>query len=125
MIKINPDPNNWAKELYIASYSGTPTYDDDGNEIREYEKPIRYVFNYQPVTSYLDIQTFGKDATITQKMVLPIEYAGRFKEYDVAYLNGATPDGEENYGDNANYVLIPPKIGNSVVIIYCQKIKGK
>ena len=125
MIKVNPNPNNWAKTLYIASYKGTPTYDDEGNEIREYDKPVKYIFNYQPVTSYLDVQTFGKDATITQKMVIPIEYEGRFKEYDVAYLNGATPDGEENYGDNANYVLIPPKVGNSVVIIYCQKIKGK
>ena len=125
MIKVNPNPNNWAKTLYIASYRENPNDDVEGNEIREYDEPVEYTFNYQPVTSYLDIQTFGKDATITKKMVIPIEYAGRFKEYDLAYLDGATPEGEECNGDNANYVLIPPKVGNQVVIIYCQKIKGK
>lgn len=125
MIKTNPNPNNWAKTLYIASYKGKPSYDDYDNEIREYEEPVEYKFNYQPVTSYLDIQTFGKDSTITKKMVLPIEYAGKFKEYDLAYLDGATPENEEAFGDNANYVLLPPKDGNSVVVIYMQKIKGK
>ena len=125
MIKINPHPDNWAKTLYIASYVGEPSLDDEGNEVRNYNEPVEYKFNYQPLTSYNDIQAFGKDATITKKMVIPIEYAGRFKEYDLAYLDGATPDEEENHGDNANYVLLPPKEGNSVIIIYCQKIKGK
>ena len=32
---------------------------------------------------------------------------------------------EINNGDNANYAFLPPKIGNAVVIIYCQKMKGK
>lgn len=125
MIKVNPNPDNWAKTLYIASYVGEPTLDDEGNEIRNYNTPVKYIFNYQPLTSYNDIQVYGKDATITKKMVIPIEYAGVFKEYDVAYLDGATPNGEENNGDNANYVLLPPKEGNSAIVIYCQKIKGK
>jgi hypothetical protein len=125
MIKINPNPDNWAKYLYIASYVGEPSLDDEGNEVRNYDKPVKYLFNYQPLTSYNDIQVFGKDAQIVKKMVIPIEYAGRFKEYDLAYLDGVTPDGEENYGDKANYVLLPPKEGNSVIIIYCQKIRGK
>jgi hypothetical protein len=125
MIKINPNPDNWAKSLYIASYVGEPSLDDEGNEVRNYDKPVKYLFNYQPLTSYNDIQVFGKDAQIVKKMVIPIEYAGRFKEYDLAYLDGVTPDGEENYGDKANYVLLPPKEGNSVIIIYCQKIRGK
>lgn len=125
MIKVNPNPNNWAKTLYIASYKGSPSLDDEGNEIREYEKPVKYEFNYQPVTSYFDIQVFGKDSTITKKMVIPMEYAGKFKEYDVAYLDGVIPKKEEKYGDNANYVLLAPKEGNSAIVICCQKIKGK
>ena len=49
----------------------------------------------------------------------------KFKEFDVAYLDGATPDGEEEYGDNANYRLLPPRDGNSVIIIYFEKLTGK
>lgn len=124
MIPIKPNPNDWKKPLYIATFKEI-TYDDELNEIRTYNEPVAYEMNYQPVSSYLDIQAFDKDAIEMYKIVLPIKDKDLFKEYDLAYLNGATPEGEENNGDNANYVLLPPKIGNAVVIIYCQKMKGK
>ena len=124
VIPIKPNPNTWKKPLYIATFKEI-IYDDELNEIRIYNEPVAYEINYQPVSSYLDIQTFGKDTTEMYKIVLPIKDKDLFNEYDLAYLNGATPEGEVNYGDNANYVLLPPKEGNAVVIIYCQKIKGK
>ena len=124
MIPIKPNPNDWKKPVYIASFDKVET-DEEFNEIRYYKEPVAYEINYQPVSSYLDIQMYGKDTTEMYKMVIPIKDKDLFKEYDVAYLNGATPEGEVNYGDNANYVMLPPKIGNAVVIIYCQKIKGK
>ena len=167
MIPIKPNPDDWKKQLYVASFNEV-SYDDEMNEIRTYDEPVDYMYNYQPVSSYLDIQMFGKDATIIQKMVIPISDKDLFKEYDLAYLNGAAPydetsdtsyeedkeyfskkddkfiklevgkdyevgdtieeivyNREQSNGDNANYVMLPPKIGNAVVIIYCQKIKGK
>ena len=124
MIPIKSNPNEWKKPIYIATFKEV-VYDDELNEIRTYNEPVAYEMNYQPVSSYLDIQTFGKDSTEMYKIVLPIKDKDLFKEYDIAYLNGATPEGEQNYGDNANYVFLPPKIGNAVVIIYCQKMKGK
>jgi hypothetical protein len=124
VIPIKPNPNDWKKPLYIATFKEI-SYDDELNEIRTYNEPVAYEYNYQPVSSYLDIQAFGKDSTEMYKMVIPIKDKDLFKEYDLAYLNGATPEGEINNGDNANYVLLPPKEGNAVVIIYCQKIKGK
>lgn len=124
MIPIKPNPSDWKKTVYIASFDTVET-DSELNEIRYYKEPVEYLINCQPVSSYLDIQAYGKDVTEMYKMVIPIKDKDLFKEYDLAYLNGATPEGEENYGDNANYVLLPPKIGNAVVIIYCQKIKGK
>ncbi len=124
VIPIKPNPNTWKKPLYIATFKEV-IYDDELNEIRIYNEPVAYEINYQPVSSYLDIQAFGKDTTEMYKMVIPIKDKDLFNEYDLAYLNGATPEGEVNYGDNANYVLLPPKEGNAVVIIYCQKIKGK
>lgn len=167
MIPIKPNPEDWKKLLYVAAFNEV-TYDDELNEIRTYNEPIAYKYNYQPVSSYLDIQEFGKDAIEMQKIVIPISDKDLFKEYDLAYLFDAEPynitsddeykenedyyiksgdtftklivdedykvgdiiegtvyNKEINNGDNANYIMLPPKKGNAVVIIYCQKIKGK
>lgn len=167
LIPIKPIPEEWKKPMYVATFDKVG-YDEELNEIRTYNDPVEYMINYQPVSSYLDVQEFGKDAINIQKMVIPISDKDLFKEYDLAYLNGAVPynitsdtvykedvvyfskngdkfkqleagtdyvvgdtiegeiyNKEINNGDNANYVLLPPKIGNAVVIIYCQKIKGK
>lgn len=167
MIPIKPNPNDWKKPLYVATFNEV-TVDDELNEIRTYNDPVAYKYNYQPVSSYLDIQAFGKDAIEMKKIVLPIKDKDLFNEYDLAYLEGAVPynetsdtkylenvdyydrngytftklivgtdytvgdtitktlyNKEQNNGDNANYVFLPPKEGNAVVIIYCQKIKGK
>ena len=90
MIQIKPNPITWKKTLYVATFDKIDI-DDELNEIRTYNEPIEYEYNYQPVSSYLDIQEFGKDAANIQKMVLPISDKGLFKEYDLAYLNGAIP----------------------------------
>lgn len=126
MIRINANPKNWVKDVYIASKIGTQL-DIEGNEINIYEKPNSkpYKFNYQPVNTDADIAEFGEKSSIMKKAVIPISYQGQFKEFDVAYLDGVTPDGEENYGDNANYRLLPPRDGNSVIIIYFEKLTGK
>ena len=126
LTEINANPIDWAKDVYIASKIKTST-DDDGNEITIYDKPNEkpYKFNYQTLSTDADIAEFGENAKIMKKAVIPISYQGQFKEFDVAYLDGAIPKGEENYGDNANYRLLPPRDGNSVIIIYFEKLTGK
>ena len=126
MISVKANPKNWVKDVYIASKIGTQL-DIEGNEINLYEKPNSkpYKFNHQPVNTDADIAEFGEKSSIMKKAVIPISYQGKFKEFDVAYLDGVTPDGEENYGDNANYRLLPPRDGNSVIIIYFEKLTGK
>ena len=124
MIPVRANPDTWAKELYIASKTGTDI-DDEGNQISVYDTPVPYKFNYRGIKSYADIAEFGEKASITQRMVIDRKYEGMFKEFDVAYLYGANPEGEKINGDNANYVLLPPRIGNSVIIIYMQKMTGK
>ena len=123
---INAHPKDWVKDVYIASKIGVQ-YDIEGNEIPVYDKPNKnpYKFNYQSVSTDADIAEFGENAKIMKKAVIPISYQGKFKEFDVAYLDGVTPDGEKNYGDNANYRLLPPRDGNSVIIIYFEKLTGK
>lgn len=124
MIPVKANPNTWSKRIYIASKTGT-ALDEDDNQVNTYAEPVEYMFNYRAVKSNAEIAEFGEKANITQRMVIDRKYEGLFKEFDVAYLYDATPDGEQNYGDNANYVLLPPRIGNSVIIIYMQKIIGK
>ena len=124
--EINANPIDWAKDVYIASKVGTQL-DIEYNEITIYDKPNEkpYRFNYQTLSTDADIAEFGENAKIMKKAVIPISYQGQFKEFDVAYLDGVTPDGEENHGDNANYRLLPPRDGNSVIIIYFEKLTGK
>ena len=123
---INAHPKDWVKDVYIASKIDV-FLDDEANEITIYDKPNEkpYKFNYQTLSADADIAEFGENAKIMKKAVIPISYQGQFKEFDVAYLDGVTPDGVENYGDNANYRLLPPRDGNSVIIIYFEKLTGK
>lgn len=123
---INAHPKDWVKDVYIASKIDV-FLDDEANEITIYDKPNEkpYKFNYQTLSADADIAEFGENAKIMKKAVIPISYQGQFKEFDVAYLDGVTPDGEESYGDNANYRLLPPRDGSSVIIIYFEKLTGK
>lgn len=124
--EINANPSDWVKDVYIASKIRIDL-DEEGNEIIIYDKPNEkpYKFNYQPVSTDAEIAEFGENAKIMKKAVIPISYQGMFKEFDVAYLDGATPVGEIQNGDNANYRLLPPRDGNSVIIIYFEKLTGK
>lgn len=121
---IKAMPNQWPKKLYIASLNSINA-DDDENEIFVYDKPIEYNFNYRSVSSEAELAEFGERVQEMKKAVIPIKYAGMFKSYDVAYLDGAKPDGETVYGANANYKLLPPRNGNSVIIIYFERLTGK
>lgn len=124
ILKIKANPKDWNKKLWIASKIETIT-DDEGNLIDVYSEPIPYEFNYQPLTSDSDLREFGEKANMTQKAIIPIEYKDVFKEFDVAYLDGATPENETNNGDKANYRLHPPRNQNSVIAIYFEKLTGK
>lgn len=121
---IKANPVCWNKPLYIASLDRITT-DDDDNETAIYNEPIKYEFNYQSVSSDAELTEFGVKASAMKKMVIPISYEGIFKEFDVAYLDGATPKNEIVNGANANYKLLPPRNGNSVIIIYFEKLTGK
>lgn len=124
MIEINAYPSDWKKKLYIASKLDVDL-DEDDNEIVKYDTPMPYEFNYQPTLSDSEIAEFGEKSVIMQKAVIPISYKDKFKEFDVAYLDGVTPDNENVNGRNANYRLLPPRNGNSVIIIYFEKLAGK
>ena len=115
----------WQKTIYISSKE-TLDYDDYGNQIVTYSKPKKYLFNVQPVSSEVDLMEFGEKSSMIQKAVISrVDYEGVFKENDLAYLDGVTPTGEANNGDNANYRLYPPRNQNKAIVIYFERITGK
>lgn len=125
MIIPNTNIEEWAKPIYIASKTGDDV-DDDGNSISVYDTPVFYKFNYRGVSSQAEMQEFGEDAREMLRMVIPLDkYLNVFKEFDVAYTDGVTPEGEGVNGQNANYRLLPPRNGGSVIIIYMKRINGK
>lgn len=106
--------------IYIASKT-TPTLDGKGNELPTYEKPILYTnFNIQPVTSDSEIKEFGELAPRMKVAVLTArdKYNNVFKEYDKAYLDGASPSNEVIYGTNANYRIYSIRNQNTAIRIY-------
>lgn len=121
---IKAHPNLWNKTVYIATRNSV-NVDGDDNEYVEYNAPVEYQFNCRPVSAEAELVEFGVKASIMQRAVIPIKYKDMFTEFDVAYLEGATPQGETYNGENANYKLWPPRNGNSVIILYFEKIIGK
>lgn len=79
--------------------------------------------NVQPISSSSDIEEFGENANLIQKAVIEYdEYFGKFKEFDIAYLDGITPDGEKVNGENANYRLYPPRNQNRCILLYFERL---
>ena len=115
---------SWNKEIYIANRLGKKD-DGYGNKIITYQKPIKYMFNVQPVSSDVDLQEFGEKASRIQNAIIPREYEGVFHENDLAYLDGASPKNEIVNGNNANYRLYPPRIQNLKIAIYFERLTGK
>ena len=115
----------WKKKIWIARKIGTEE-NDYGEEISIYAEPEVYMMNVQPISSYPDIQEFGEKAEQVQKAIIEYnKYFGKFKEFDLAYLDGASPEGEEVNGENANYRLYPPRNQNKAIQIYFQRLVGR
>lgn len=114
---------NVKSKCYIGSKLESE-FDDYGNEITIYDVPEKHFFNIQPVTSTSDIQEFGE---IAHKMKVAVitnrpKYDGMFKEFDCAYLDGATPEGEAVNGQNANYRIYAVQNQNVTIRVFFMKL---
>ena len=69
ILDINFNPEDWKKELWIASKIDVG-YDEEGNEISIYDEPKPYIFNYQPVTSDSEIAEFGEKVKFMKRLVM-------------------------------------------------------
>lgn len=114
---------NVKSKCYIGSKLESE-FDDYGNEITVYGTPEKHRFNIQPVTSTSDIQEFGE---IANKMKVAVitnrkKYEGKFKEFDCAYLDGASPEGETVKGEKANYRIYAVQNQNVIIRVFFIKL---
>lgn len=115
---------NWNKGCYIANYLKTEE-DKNGDEINYYLAPQYYDFNIQPASGNTDVALYGERISKMYKTIVSyFEYAGKFKEGDVAYLEGIEPNNEtiKSYGSGANYKIVSVRPQNTAILIYFEKI---
>lgn len=118
---------NWNKICYISSKLPSKI-DDYGNEISQYEVPVKYKFNYQPVTNSGELSTlesFGFTSQGLVKALLDLNYLGKIKEFDLAYLYDAKPDNEKKNGENANYRVVKFIPQNTKILVYFESLTKK
>ena len=120
---------NWNKVCYIrkriTSDESGITIDDYGNEIQNYEEPVKYRFNYQPVTNDADeaiLKPYGVTLEGTVKALVDIKYNGQLNKYDLVYLYGASPENENYAGENANYRVITSVPQNMKILVYFERL---
>jgi hypothetical protein len=113
-------------EFHLAKFINTTT-NSSGKPIRNYEEPILLSYNVKPVTDSLDFSTYGERLTRMYKAVVPNNETNRllFKEGSKVYLEGATPSGEVNNGDNGNYLIVGNRPYNYSLHIYFEKLGSK
>lgn len=124
-------PNNQGvtktkSKIYIAKYLET-TQDEYLNQVKVYDKPKKYFMNVQPVSiqgqNSSQVEAYGQIINSMKVAVVPKnKYLGKFKEFDLVYLEGASPDGEFSNGDNANYRIYSVRNQNSIISIYFEKL---
>ena len=119
---------NVLSDCYIAKRKDELLYDDYGNAIPQYETPNSnpYRWNIQPVKIDSSTDSFG-ERKIKMKVAMLVgadaqKFKEAFNEYDLAYLDGATPFGETIDGANANYRIYAVRPQNVALLIYFEKI---
>ena len=119
---------NVLSDCYIARRDKDLSFDDYGNSIPQYEKPNSspYKWNIQPLKIDSSTDSFG-ERKIKMKVAMLVgeeaqKYKNAFQEYDLAYLDGAKPDGEQVNGEKANYRIYAVRPQNVALLIYFEKI---
>ena len=128
MSNFNPSKSvfhYWKKDMYIATKKEI-VRDNNYNEIIKYNQPFYFgKVNYQPLTSkQLEayIQTYGETENNIVSCLIDYKDKDKFRVFDLAYLYNATPTGEVNYGDNANYIVKAFKPQNTKIMVLLEEI---
>ncbi len=111
--------------MYIATKKEI-VRDNNYNEIIKYNQPFYFgKVNYQPLTSkQLEayIQTYGETENNIVSCLIDYKDKDKFRVFDLAYLYNATPTGEVDNGDNANYIVKAFKPQNTKIMVLLEEI---
>lgn len=122
---INNIFKNWNKPIYIATKKDV-TYDEYNNEIVVYNEPFYYGNkNYQHLVGnqlQAYIEAYGEVKGKVSRLFIDYTDNGLFGEFDLAYLYGATPEGETKEGENANYRIRTYKEQNLKIMVVFEEI---
>lgn len=73
-----------------------------------------------------DMQMFGDKVTRMCKTLVDYDtWIGLIQEKSLAYLYGATSDGETHKGEKANYLITAVLPQNKKIAVYFEKLVGK
>jgi len=116
---------NVYKPIYIARKEKIE-YDDYNNEITTYKEPFFYGnVNYQPLT-WRELQAYkevyGEVQVNVVQCLINSSDRNMFKEFDLAYLYGANPEGEQVFGENANYIVKAFREQNTKIMVMFEEI---
>lgn len=116
---------HFVKDIFIATKQDV-VEDNKGNLVAVYSKPQVYKFNVQPMSGALDMESYGLKCLQMQRAIIDYdEYFGVFKEDDVAYLDGISPEGESSFGANANYRITAVLNQNKKISLIFERRTGK
>ena len=79
-----------------------------------------------PAARLGSFESYGKTEKGVIKTFIDYDkYVGKFDTFDLAYLYGATPDGETKNGKNANYKITTCIPQNTKILVYFAKLTKK
>ena len=104
----------WEKEIWIAKRISIEQ-DEYGNDIERFDKPKKYMFNYQPISGSLKLQDYGENNDdMFRAYVDKAYYLGKIKRGDRVYLEDDETlvsdlvklvRNDNEFCQNANYVV--------------------
>lgn len=105
----------------VCSYLGEERK-PDRSKVRIYDAPKEYPMSLNTLSGFTELQLFGDTASRTVKGVIDIRLGKGIKERDVAYLFGATSEGENAHGEKANYEVRQVLPQNVKTVVYFEKM---
>ena len=113
----------FGENIYIAQFDKQNSM----SGIDVYKKPISFTLrpNYlsvQPASGYTSVMVYGKDITKVWHCTAILDrFRNVFNENDLLYLDGANPQGEAEYGENANAIIDSVSYQNRSIRIVAKK----
>lgn len=123
MYNVNSQPIHKVKSRIYLAKKLREDFDGYGNQIEVYDEPQKLFLNVQSLSETSDIVEFGEKVSSTRVISITEKkkYLNKFNEFDLVYVE-TTPEGEVNYGDNADYMVVGVRTQNTSIRVYISKL---